>query len=78
MANGSPGERRPRSEAPMTRRHIWIEDEQWLWLRERFGGSIGVSMGIRMILAKFKSAIEAKAAERARPASELEEIGDEG
>ena len=59
------------------RRHVWIDDDQWDWLGERFEGNIGRSKAIRMIIEKFRKTIEAKAAQSARPAQELSiEVGE--
>ena len=60
-----PPEHSPHS-GDLQRKHIWLSADDWEWLTEHFSKSIGASKAIRMIIAKFRKHIEAKAAAASR------------
>ncbi len=43
-----------------TRRHIWINDDQWEFLRIHYEDSIGTSAAIRAILQSFISNLQSR------------------
>jgi hypothetical protein len=53
---------------PRTRRHIWIDDDDWQWITSRWGSrdSIGVSKAIRLIIKTFRRNAEAAAGASAK------------
>lgn len=56
----------------MTRRHIWIADDDWLWLKETFEDQIGTSAAVQRIIRAFRKNAEAKVAAKVagRPRAE--------
>lgn len=49
-----------KSEAPQSRRHIWVFDEDWEFLSRAFGESIGVGPAIRRIVQLHVNGLRAK------------------
>lgn len=49
-----------------TRRHIWVDDDDWDWVCSTFEGKLTPSAAVRTILKKFRKGIEARAEQRAR------------
>ncbi len=51
---------------PMTRRHIWLADDDWEWVCRTFEGKLSPSAAVRQIIAAARRRIEAKIADAAR------------
>ncbi len=55
----------------MERKHIWVDKENWRWVQETFGATIGTSAAVRLMMKKFREGVEAKVssevASRPRP-----------
>lgn len=49
-----------------TRRHIWVDDDDWQWVCSTFEGKLTPSAAVRTILKKFRKGIEARAEAGAR------------
>lgn len=59
-----------RSEKPArTRRHVWIDDEDWEKITQHFSASIGTSAAVRAMLKAVLKGIEERAAQKGRPVS---------
>lgn len=39
-----------RSPVKQSRRHVWLYDEDWDWLKQRYSGKIGPSEAVRKIV----------------------------
>ena len=47
-----------RTAEKLIRKHIFVSEDDWNWLREYTGNTIGPSEAIRKMLKKFRKAIE--------------------
>jgi hypothetical protein len=54
-------------EDKLVRKHIFMNEDDWKWIEDRFGGKnkLGTSKAIRIMLRKYREAIEAKESESA-------------
>lgn len=52
--------------APMTRRHVWLADDDWDWICTTFEGKLSPSAAVRQIISAARRRIEAKIAEAAK------------
>jgi hypothetical protein len=39
-----------RSPVKQSRRHVWLYDEDWEWIKQRYSGTIGPSEAVRKII----------------------------
>lgn len=52
-----------RESSPITRAHVWLFVDDLNWLRETYGGTIGIARAVRTIVRAFRQKVEAKAQE---------------
>lgn len=60
---------------PQTRRHIFVFDEDWEYVRDRFGEEMGQSNAIRMMIHRYVTNLRAqenRSVDAAAPAPEQE------
>ena len=50
-----------RESQPITRAHVWLFIDDLRWLRETYGGTIGVAKAVRTIVRAFRLKVEDKA-----------------
>lgn len=47
-------------ELPQSRRHVWMFDEDWEYLRSKYGGDVGPSQATRMIVHRWIQQLKEK------------------
>lgn len=52
-----------RADENCVRKHIFVDIDDWQWFEEKFGESLGTSRAIRLVMRKYRKALEARVAE---------------
>lgn len=56
-----------RKDEKWTRRHVWLDDDDWEEVTRLYGDTIGVSAAIRTMIRAFLIKVREEAAKKARP-----------
>lgn len=48
-------------EERLIRKHVWMSEEDWNWIEESYGNTLGTSKAVRLMIKNFRKAVKDKA-----------------